>query len=304
MSVLGEGVRRLVAPDGRAVALRPLAGSDARALAVLYQGLPADAWVTSLGVGDSHNGGAAARAASVAERGGRGIVAVVAAGGHAGAVAGEGHYEVLPDGDGELTLVVAPEWRDWLGPRLFEAMLDEAAAAGVANLEVEVICSECWMRGLVEARGHALLPTDEWLTTRLVVATSGGTPVWGTRPAPRVLVEAPGGRWHGAEAARRAGMSVMVCGGHGGGACCPLAEGTPCPLAAEADVVVVSYPPEGTEWDELIALHGQLHPGVPVVVESHSGRPVPAGAIALDVHDPADVVDRVAAVVARSRAAR
>jgi hypothetical protein len=301
VSVLGTGLRLLVTPDGAQVGLRPLAPADAPALAALYRRLPAAEWVRQLGVCDGNDRGAAARAASVGERGGRGLVAL-----EPRRTVGEAHVDPLPGGNGRLTLVVAPERRDWLGPRLFEGILDEAAAHGVRNVEVEVMRSDTWMLDLVTSYGHVALPSDEWLTVRLAVGPGGCTPLWDDGPGTRVLVEAPGTRWHAAEAARRAGMTVMVCpdgGAHGAG--CPVAAGRPCALAAGADVVVVSYPPDAPAWDDLLCGHAQLHPGVPVLVEGRAAGTVPEGVVPLGTHDPATIVDHVAKhAAARSAGSR
>jgi hypothetical protein len=291
VNVLGSGPRLLLTPDGAQVALRPLAPGDALALTGLYRRLPAADWVRHLGVCNGHDRGAAARAASVAERGGSGLVALEPP----GRAVGEAHVDRVPGGNGRLTLVVAPEWRDWLGPRLFDGILDEAVALGVRNVEVEVMRDDTWMLDLVTSYGHAVLPTDEWLTVRFAVGPDGCTPLWDERPGTRVLVEAPGRRWHAAEAARRAGMTVMICpdaGAHGAG--CPLAAGRPCALAAGADVVVVSYPTDAPACDDLLRGHAQLHPGVPVLVEGRAGGTVPEGAVRLATHDPATIVAHVA----------
>ena len=290
MSVLGTGVRLLLTPDGAQVALRPLASGDAPGLYELYRRLPAADWARRLGVCDRHGRDAAVRAASVAERGGCGLVALAPP----RRAVGEAHVDPLPGGNGRLMLVVAPEWRDWLGPRLFEGILDEAVAPGVRNVEVEVMRSDTWMLDLVTSYGHAVLPTDEWLAVRLAVGADGCTPLWDHRPGPRVLVETPTSQWHAAEAARKAGMTVMLCprGGQRD-AGCPLACGLPCALAAGADVVIVSYPPEAPAWDEQLRGHAQLHPGVPVLVEGRPPGTLPDGVVPLGTHDPAAIVDQV-----------
>ena len=346
MTALGAGRRRLVAPDGTTLVVRPVSPSDAPSLSAFYRSLPPADWVRHLGVADGKDRGFAAGVASIAERGGYGLVVELnpvpaarplagdtaveegrpagAAGGaaagaadatadaaaDAGAAArgadaagsaiacslvGESHYGLLPGGHGELVLVVAPQWRDWLGPRLLDAILDDAAARGVVNVEVDVMRGDDWLLALLESRGYAVLPTDDWLSTRVVVGTAGCSPVWDADVGPRVLVEAANGHWHAAEAARDAGLAVLVCTAHSHRrAPCPLLEGTPCPLVTGADVVVVSYPPDRPEWDALIAVHRELHPDVPVCVEGREGQALPAGVVALDVHDPADVARRVA----------
>jgi hypothetical protein len=301
VSLLGTGVRLLLTPDGAQVALRLLAPGDAPGLYELYRRLPAADWARRLGVCDRHGRDAAVRAASVAQRGGCGLVALAPD----RRAVGEAHVDPLPGGNGRLMLVVAPEWRDWLGPRLFEGILGGAVAQGIRNVEVEVMRSDTLMLDLVTSYAHVVLPTDEWLAVRLAVVADGCTPLWDHRPGPRVLVEAPTSHWHAAEAARRAGMTVMVCprgGLHDAG--CPLACGLPCALAAGADVVVVSYPPEASAWDELLRGHPQLHPGVPVLVEGRAPGTVPEGVVPLGTHDPAAIVDQVARHAAVRSAAR
>ena len=303
---LGEGPRHLVAPDGSTFMIRPLVSADARALSALCRTLPDAEWARRFGVVDAPDHRYEAHAVTVAARGGWGLVALVDSGGRAGRrLVGEAHYEMLPRGSGELALVVAPEWRDWLGARLFDAILDVAAARGITGIEMDVMRSDEWLLALLVARTHVVMPSDDWLTTRLVVATDGGVPAWGPTAGARVVVEAPTGRWHAAAAARAAGVDVRVCAGPGDrGAHCPLADGTPCPLVSGADVAVVSYPPEQPDWDDLVDVHCQIHPDVPVLVEGRAGRSVPDGVVALDDHDPAAVVRRVVDLAAARVAER
>ncbi len=130
-----------------------------------------------------------------------------------------------------------------------------------------------------------------------MVSRSGDTPVWAAAPRPRVIVEAPGGRWLAA-AIRAAGMTVRVCAGPGApGTRCSMARGTPCPLVTDADVVVVSYPADRPDWDELMATHRRLHPDAPVVVDGRAGQSVAAGIVALEVHDPTAVVHHISDLV-------
>ncbi len=214
--------------------------------------------------------------AAVADRGGFGVVAI-----EGDRIVGEANYELLPDGDGELGMVVASGSRGWLGPFLLDALVEAAARRGVPNLEADVLVANGQMLSLLRARGYATLTSDDWVSVRLIVGTSGPTPVWpdagpggpdGQRP--RVLVEAPGGRWHGNQDAEAAGLAVITCSGpRGPRTKCPALSGRPCPLAAAADAVVVANTPDGDErWQALVAAHTDLHPGVPVCVE-HRGGP-------------------------------
>ena len=186
LTVPGNATRRVATPDGRAVVVRPLAGDDATGLSALYRRLPSAEWVSHLGVCDGHDRGFARRAATVAERGGQGLVAEVSPGAE---VVGEAHYELIRRAEGrhgvvgDMVLVLDPEWRDWLGHRLFDALRDVSASHGVVDLELTVMRSDTWLRGLLDGRGHVVLPTDDdWLSTRVVVAADGGTPVWCAAP--------------------------------------------------------------------------------------------------------------------------
>jgi hypothetical protein len=48
-------------------------------------------------------------------------------------------------------------------------------------------------------------------------------------------------------------------------------EGQSCPLAADADAVVVHVRPDDATWRALVDAHARLHPGVPIVVEDPGG---------------------------------
>lgn len=286
--------------------VRPAGERDVGALADLYASLPPAARVRHLGDSDRSVRRAASRAATAARRGGAALVVEASTSRSAGpgraVVVGEAHVEPGGSFRRRLHLVVLPDWAVAAGGPLLDAILDRAAADGLAALELDVLPGDAWAASLVARRCHTLEPTDDWLATRVLLGTRGEMPSWDRVPGLRVLVESPGGHWHAAAAARAAGMRVQVCRGPAGpGVRCPAADGVPCPLAAAADVVVVTYPPSTPELDDLLADHRFLHPGVPVVVEGRAAADVPPGAVALDVHDPREVVDRIAAVVAAHR---
>jgi hypothetical protein len=70
--------------------------------------------------------------------------------------------------------------------------------------------------------------------------------------------------------------------------------GEPCPLAAEADVIVVSHPPDDDHWRKLLRAHANAHPGVPVCLEpSHPPADEEIRAIVCPVAREADVVSFV-----------
>ena len=49
-------------------------------------------------------------------------------------IVAEADYFLLDNGNGELAVTVAADWRGWLGPYLLDALIEAAAARGVANL--------------------------------------------------------------------------------------------------------------------------------------------------------------------------
>lgn len=216
---------------------------------------------------------------------GHGLLAVVAEADGRSRVVGDAGYVVLADGSGELAITIEPECRGWLGPYLLDALVADAAARGVPALQAEILAENRRMLSLVRFREHATLGHGDWTTVRVVIATTEETPVWlGPHARKRLLVEAPGGRWRATEPAQHAGYDVMVCPGPRSGrhGACPMLEGRPCPLAEEADAIVVALPTDGVGGD-LARAHVSAHPGIPVCVTvsvdpmTHEPLPAPEG---------------------------
>jgi hypothetical protein len=302
--------------DGRVLSVRPVCQADVPGLSALYDGLSDDdryrRFFSSYRPPESFF----ERIGTVIDRGGFGVVATVRSCGVEQIVA-EANYEPLPNGDGELAMTVAAEWRGWLGPYLLDSLVEGAAARGVPNLEADVLVTNRSMLAVLRSRGYASVGSNDWSTLRLVIGTRGHTPVWSTGPSspghesrPRVLVEAPGGRWHAADEAATEGLRVMVCSGpRGARPRCPALAGKPCPLAADADAIVVSNAPDDERWRALVDAHASLHPDVPVCVEprrSHGragapslGRERSEAARVIEDDDPVlvvDLVDRLASM--------
>lgn len=180
---------------------------------------------------------------------------------------GEAGYVELPNGNGEVSMLVARRWRGWLGPVLFAALRRLAAKRGIPSLEAEVPRRNSPMRAVLHAAGAAVIGRDRWLVERLVVGTSGEVPTWaGCGDGPRVLIEAPAARLDIEDDIRTAGFAVVSCHGPRRRTSCPATAGSPCPLAAGADVVVVCPPSGDVEWDRLVDGHRLVHPDVPVIV--------------------------------------
>jgi RimJ/RimL family protein N-acetyltransferase len=274
--------RRVDLPGGGTLVVRAVTPADVDALAALYAGLGEEDRYRRFFSGYRPDRDFFERAARVAERGGCGLVAAEVAGDPPRELrlVGEASYVPLPNGDGELGMAVADDWRGWLGPYLLDALAAEAAARGVPNLEADVLATNAPMLSLLRSRGYATLDNDDnWVALRLIVGTAGRTPVWprgpvrGTgEPGPRVLVETPGGRWHAGRAAADAGLQVIACSGpRGARPRCPVLAGDPCPLVAGADAVVMSHPRDDARWRALAEAHGRVHPGVPVCIEPRPG---------------------------------
>jgi hypothetical protein len=126
-----------------------------------------------------------------------------------------------------------------------------------------VLLSNTKMLALLRARGYVVAEGPDAGTIRLLVGASGRHPRWSDpHDRRRVLVEARGGSWRGAEALRAAGFRVLACPGPPAGRekRCPALAGSPCPLAAGADAIVVALPEDDATTTALIEAHHHLHP--------------------------------------------
>ena len=116
-------------------------------------------------------------------------------------------------------------------------------------------CSRCCAE-----RGALVLEHDGWNTITVRVGTTESVASWhGDGDRPRVLVEAPGGRWSGEDALKSAPSAQHRC---------PALECRRCPLADGADTVIVRYPVGDTRWEALIEAHRRQHPEVAVLLDA------------------------------------
>ena len=109
---------------GGHLTVRPVGPGDLDGLVALYATLDAEDRYRRFFSGLAPPRSFFQRLAEVRGRGGFGVVAVDGA----GRIVGEANYELLPDGDGELGMAVARDWRGWLGPYLLDTLVDAAAA--------------------------------------------------------------------------------------------------------------------------------------------------------------------------------
>lgn len=248
---------------GRTMVIRPATADDADAIAQLYRDLP---------MSDRHRrffGAFTPREqwcrewATTSERGGFTVLALVD-----DTVVAEAGYAPRDDGDGDLALTVAADWRGWLGSYLLDVLVRHAADHGVRNLQAEILLENSPMLSLVNHRDPIALEHDDGVV-RLSIGTSGSSPAWppGERRR-KVLVEVPGRRWSGEHAAENADLAVAMCAGpdarrrHE----CPVLAGGTCDLAQEADVIVVLLDPDDAVGHQLIEAHRRNSPGTPVFV--------------------------------------
>jgi len=202
-------------------------------------------------------------------------------------VADAGYVPIASD-VGELAITIDADHRGWLGPYLLDLLVEQAHLDGIANLEAEVLTSNCSMIALLRARGCAFIPSDDPSLARLMIGTAGPTPVWpADAPHPRVLVEGSTGSWAGARAAAKAGISVMVCPGPDRGRThrCPLLADQRCPLVDEADAVVVALPVDATSTTEVLERHQHDRSKQPLAVSTRLRRAYGeiAGRVGFDV---------------------
>ncbi|MGD9997027.1 MAG: N-acetyltransferase family protein [Ilumatobacteraceae bacterium] len=269
---------------GRTLVVREAAPDDVDGLVALYERLDADARHRRFFSMYRPGSDFVDHLVRARERGGASLVAeveTVPVDGEAGdgverAIVAEAEFELLPNGDGELAITVDAPWRGWLGPFLLDALIEAAAARGIPNLEADLLVGNGPMRALLRARGDVEMPHDDWTTLRVVIGTGDRVPSWppaaSRQHLQKVLIEGSGNGRRSREGSEMTGVEVLACAGPvGRPRPCPMLAGRPCPLAAQADLIVISNPPDDPLWDTIRARHAELHPGVPVCVELRGG---------------------------------
>jgi RimJ/RimL family protein N-acetyltransferase len=279
---------------GRVLTVRAVRPDDVDALVALYDGLDADARYRRFFCAYRPRRPFFEQMATVADRGGAGLVAVLATADGPPQLVAEAGYVPLPNGDGELALAVAAAWRGWLGPYLVDALATVAAARGVPNLEADVLVTNGPMLAVLRARGCVVMDHPDWSTVRLLIGTGTG-PTWPRSPnRPRVLVEGSAGRWRSASGAAGRRAQVLYCPGPTvRPTACAARTGRPCPLAGGADLVVLAPPDDSEPWRALRAAHADLHPAVPVCLLASGGRPGETAAPADDRDGPTELAARL-----------
>lgn len=267
-----EGTEIIQAGKGRTVEIRPTTAADAEALQALYARfsvedrhrrflsafVPTTAWCASW--------------ASIADRGGFGLIAF-AHGPDGDEVIAEAGYALQDDGDGEFAVAVAPAWRGWVGIYLVDRLVRHAAAAGIKNLQAEVLLENRPMLAILRHRGAVDLEHPNGVVRSSIGAT-GDVPTWPpAEQRPKLLIATTSGRWSGEPDADDAGWATAMCRGpeRRGSGGCPVLRGERCPLADGADAIVVMLEPGDPTTDQLIASLREQQPGTPILAVPHAG---------------------------------
>jgi hypothetical protein len=279
VSTTGEDLRRVELPGSRTLVIRSITAADAPGLIALFTTLSEDDLYRRFFSGHMPPESVIERMAHIEERGGVGLVAVLEGPDGSRRIVGEASANPLPNGNGELGITVAPDTRGWLGAYLLDVLVGEAARRGMANIEADILLNNRRMLSLLRSRGYAVMDESNRPVIRVTISSTGRVAGWsGAHDRPRVLVEAPGGHWRHAEAAREAGFEVLACPGPlRGWSSCPALRGEPCPLAAHADAIVDAVP--GEPGSALLAAHRRLHSTVPVCVELVGDTAEPTSAV-------------------------
>jgi hypothetical protein len=277
---------------GRSITVRPVRPDDVHPLLDLYEGLSVDDIYHRFFSGAPPIRDLVERWVDVAHSDGCRLVAVddddgtiIADAGFAAITAGDW------TGDAEFDMAVRAEARGWFGSFLLDRLVEEAKASDVRNFHAHILRDNHAMLAVAARRGYILLDRDEPTELHIAMGVRETMPVWPSRhDRIRVVVESRGLGWAAAPSARSYGMVAVVCPGPmpGPRPRCAAIDGRPCPLAADADVIVHALPESDERAVAVLTSHAGLHPGTVVMVEegAEETRAIPDKAARLDRLDP------------------
>jgi ribosomal protein S18 acetylase RimI-like enzyme len=166
--------RQLRLPDGRTLTVRAITQADVDGLDTLFGGLCEEDQYHRFFHPYYPNQKFLEQMTRAADEGGYRLVAV--ASGARDSLVAEAGYAILPDGDGEFTLTVAPGWQGRaLGSHLLDILVATAAARGVPNLQADIMLDNTRMLALLSRRGYLTLDRHELREARIAIAAAQPT---------------------------------------------------------------------------------------------------------------------------------
>ena len=158
-------------PDGRTLTVRAINPADVDGLDTLFGGLGEEERYHRFFQLSCPGRKFLEQMTRAEDEGGYRLVAV--APGSPESLAAEAGYAVLPDGDGEFALTVAPGWQGRrLGSRLLDALVAAAAARGVPSLQADILLDNMRMLALLSRRGYVTLGRPGLREARVAIAAA------------------------------------------------------------------------------------------------------------------------------------
>ena len=166
-----QACRQLSLTDGRTLTVRAIAQADVQGLDTLFGKLSEEDQYHRFFHPYYPDQKFLERMTRAEDEGGYRLVAV--ASGPQDSLVAEAGYAILPDGDGEFTLTVAPGWQGWrLGSHLLDILVTAAAARGVPNLQADIMLDNTRMLALLSRRGYLTLDQYELREARVAIAAA------------------------------------------------------------------------------------------------------------------------------------
>jgi ribosomal protein S18 acetylase RimI-like enzyme len=161
-------------PDGRTLTVRAITQADVEGLDTLFGRLCEEDQYHRFFHPYRPNQKFLEQMTRAEDEGGHRLVAV--ASGPPDSLVAEAGYAILPDGDGEFTLTVAPGWQGrLLGSRLLDILVAAAAARGVPNLQADIMLDNTRMLALLSRRGYLTLDQYGLREARIAIAAAQPT---------------------------------------------------------------------------------------------------------------------------------
>jgi ribosomal protein S18 acetylase RimI-like enzyme len=165
---------QLSLPDGRTLTVRAITQADVEGLDTLFGRLCEEDQYHRFFHPYYPNHKFLEQMTRAEDEGGYRLVAV--ASGPRDSLVAETGYVILPDGDGEFSLTVAPGWQGrHLGSHLLDILVAAAAARSVPNLQADIMLDNTRMLALLSRRGYLTLDRYELREARVAIAAAQRT---------------------------------------------------------------------------------------------------------------------------------